>query len=407
MKRRLFSILFCVVTAGWLLHAQQVFPIQVNHAQLSAYTDVSQFPSVSSQCQFMMLDGSMEHLHLQADQPTGAPSYAVWDHVGQTFTYHLTVLAYNMAGSFAPSDIFNPAYAFNANWATNVVWDETGTAAPPTSPGIRGTGPGGIKTWGLTVTIDPSRSAIDHSDGSSVPPPHGWTTIRQQVRFPADDIGVVATSLYIPLYSRIDPTAPETDDGFNGHASHFSQCDASSEIGVVNMYIQQPLPILAPINAPWPTVTSSGYDYGGSKATGKAPGTFEFRCCFDFHNGIQGTILDTQTVAEDVTGQIRSVRTEVLDLSSFAVGQKVKVGWIWRQPTVGTSFASKVMEIWSMLVFSVTRGDGTVTPPPPPPPTLTWQPISPNWQQLIDSAAGPQDSFRLCGLNDICTQVIH
>ena len=395
MKRLLFGLAFAVLATVLPLRAQTVL-YNINHSQLSAYTDPSQFPSGSAQCQYMMNDGSMEHLHLEG--APGEPAYVVWDHHGQTFTYHLQVLAYNMAGTFAPS------YAFVANWATNVIWDETGSSVVPTSTGVRGTGPSGIKTWGLTVTIDPDKWATDYSDGAVVSmPQHGWTTIRHQVRYFADDIGhVIGTSFYIPLYSNLDPTAPETDDGFNGHAAHFAQCDASSELGTTNTYIQQPLLILGPINAQWPTVTSSTYNYGGSVITGLGDGIFELRRDFDFHNGIPGELVYTQSASEQ-NGQVRSVQTNTIDLSKYAAGQQVKYGWIWRQPTTNTALASTVMEVWSMLVFKFTKGDGTVTPPPPPPPTQTWQSITLFGQELFDSITGALGKFRLCfGDTDHC-----
>lgn len=195
---------------------------------------------------------------------------------------------------------------------------------------------------------------------------HGWATPRLLARTFFPDGSRTDTSLFIPVYSILNPSAPEVIPAPGADKLLRGQCepgDGTNWGALVSEYHTQTLP-LSPITSTY-AMQFFGYNYGGFQ-TG---GSVDRRLDPDLHNGIVGTQLN--------------------DLSAFNLSEipngTHRISNIWHQVVNGREAAS-------LLVHSISVGT-VVEPPPPPPPNPTWQIFNGIFQRL-------NDLIRICDPTD-------
>ncbi len=241
----------------------------------------------------------------------------------------------------------------------DIIWDETGSAQVPSFVGD----PMGlvVKTGRFTLDLampnDPYPNVL-----------HGWAApqLTGVTQYDNGDLSMDQASL--PVYSMLDPSAPETPIGNGGgpvlrtmaeiqnttiFAPNTTPVNYGETLAEYSYEIEEFIPI-APISAPWTL-------HGGTDGYGSAdlpPGTMEVRLDPDFHNNVPGTVLFSQTGLSHQNAPV-VIDPAVLAASTAPAGTPPghhKIALIRRQ-TDGPE------AIWALIVIDVAVAP-TVTPTP-------------------------------------------
>jgi hypothetical protein len=359
---------------------------------VTAYANASEWPFLSGQCHWApsnspVLEGNpnptLGHTHVEVSAP-------IWAELGaQTVTIPITVRLFHTAGR-----IIN-VWAEHSN---DVVWDATGTTDLPDMVGD----PEGLKTWTGHVTYDP---LLDKHDGYGPAPVHGWFGLRFFARTRFDNGDLMAyTLLTVPIYSTINPLAPERvvggAEGIDLRASctPFTERDtpAGSNGSGISQVRDQSLPILAPISSPM-LVQSATYNYGRN---GLPPSTYQLVLDADLHMNVPGTLLVQSDINRDDAG---TSNADTIDPSmvaaskspmGFAPGEH-RLSFTWKNGSGalgGTNGGGTEVQpnetLVTLLVVKIKTAPGVVPsvnfPPPPvinppapaPPPGMMEQPMT-------------------------------
>jgi hypothetical protein len=327
-----------------------VTPLTIHgHPQLAAYTDTTQYPSISTQCHWTphfapVPLGSMLSQHIHLD-----PRFSIYaNNAGEKIQGTATIKAFHFAGQ-----IDGQLYG---ELVDSVTWDETGTSTAPALTGV----PDGLAIWTLHATIDPFKPG---QGPTSFGTPgwwfadHGWSWARLMVRARFDDGAHIDANQWLPFWSIKDETKPERPVRGGAKAILESECDVfgptdTPKFGNNLTEYDDYIP-LAAISAPW-TVPVSYYSYQSD--TFLPTGTIDQIMRPDFHSGILGTTTMHQDGLVGLLGGMFVPTT--FDPAVMGPGtSNMMQGWTEAYPPTGEQMSV-------LSVISVTVGDST-TPPPP------------------------------------------
>lgn len=422
-----------------------------NHPQKKAYADDgSDWPKWSAQAHWLHPPGTLMPIpglpdYMQNTSHTHVdwkfPRYA--ETAGAPFQVAFTVKLFHTPGHITRIDSI---------LVRDIIWDETGTATPPTMVGD----PMGIKQWTGHLTVDPKLPI----DPIHTPPPRGWFGVQFGVQTTFDSGDNTETIILGSIYSLFDPAAPETWNYIMTRAAANAGSILQTPVtqwGINFVHYVDYLPV-APISAPWP-IRVGAVSYGGS--TTLPHGTFEQRADLDLHNGKPGLLLATQPVTADgidlpivfdpaqlgpgvhtmagIMNQPDRVQQLtvllVIDVevdpnapppvqpASVAVPNVVgqtqanaqmllaAAGFVVRVGSTATSLLIPSGSVVSQAPLSsalasmgspVTLVISTGPPMPPPVPTQQWRPSTPSFMQLFTNGVA-QDRWQICDPNEAMT----
>jgi PASTA domain-containing protein len=274
------------------------------------------------------------------------PSYCEND--GTPFQVNFVIKLFHTPGQITRID---------SGYIRDIVWDATGTETPPAMVGD----PMALLQWTGHATVD-----ITGKFSGYAYPTHGWGQVVLGVQTTMFNGDNTEATLFEPVYSTMDLTAPEVY-GQPMLAAHVNAGSANpaqqppTQWGVVFLQFPGMVPI-APISAPWPLL--AGMDsYGG---TTLPAALFEQRSDINIHVGIPGALVATATMSQS-GGLAESVSFDPAQL-----GQGThNTAFIFNQP-------DRIQQVTALLVINVVVGAAT-----PPPPTVT----VPNVVGLTQAAA--------------------
>lgn len=326
------------------------------HPQLAAYTDPSQYPTVSSQCHWapgenpiaaedgqpialnlamgMLGTSTLAHTHLDLVK---CPIYS---EITGPITCQFAVKLFHTTGTVS-------MIAEYQEGIRNIVWDATGSSVAPSMVGD----PAGLAQFTGHLTLDPSLPTRWST-------PHGWWSPVLNVQtFYANGDGV-NNELLATFYSMLDPTVPVSGGYYDvgAHCSPGSFRHPGDKWG--DNYVDTGLQFLplTPIDKPYPIIVGTA-GYGGQLFNA----VFEQRADLDLHNHNGGTLLKTITQ----TGNINA--TVVLDPAVLGTGPH-KMALLRNQLSSEGNDA-----VNTLLVFDVTVG------PAFPVPTICQDPTATNF----------------------------
>lgn len=393
---------FALVVALFALptSAQSTFvPIQIyDHAQKAVYNNPSEFIELSAQLHLVregapVPNGNManEHGHIEVKCPV--KGYTSGESLHCTFR----VRTFDLEGT---------ADGIFGELLENVKWDATGTDTPPdmTHAGM------GLGEYHGSFDVNPLIEA-----GSFTPGPHGLFTARVALQFRVSRVGTTdaygmqgRAEIWVPFFSNRDPSAPLIVQRGENRVIYESQADVASEgvpgVGWANTRLGTMVtelysdPPLAPITADYPIVVAF-YNY--SADTSLPCGSAEFRLDMDFHNGIPGTVIDSEPCFNSPSGIVKTFHLN----PSMGVGAH-RAWFSWTQVDPDSHQQATVIQV---IAFTVASGGPTTCEIagatnlhgplpcvfPPTDPVVTWDPIAVGFQRkLIDGV--PQNVFRFC-----------
>lgn len=338
------------------------------HPHKDAYVDPVEWPKPEAQGHWFIHDGHTAHTHIGINGP-------MYGEIAGPVVVPFVVKLFHVPGRIA---------GFYSENAHDIIWDETGTSRPPEMIGE----PHGLRTWTGRFTIDPTRESYRSAS------PHGWFSAALKPVTVFDDGAQTTVALYLPLFSMVDPSVPESpSDG----PVLSAQVDAQSahpqpgeQYGTLVSIYSDYLP-LDPIRAPW--IGRAGMT--GYGAFNLPPAGFEQRADLDLHNGIEGTLLASGSAIGGF--ELRAA----FDPNVLQTGSH-KMAIIRTQ-------ANRDEQAMSLLVFDVPVGEPPydpsplpVTPPPPPvDPLPTWQTVPGATIQQF----GTEPRLRICVSADRCFEV--
>lgn len=371
--------LACIVSLFCpLLYAQTIHQYPYD-SSVTSYSDPSIWPTLSGQCHWrpsnsntdttttpQLMSPQIGHTHVEVK----APIYA---EVSGNFIVPFTIMLFQTDGSIDPSEL-SSAYG---NHLTNIVWD-TPNNIPPVMQGD----PNGLKMWTGHLTVD----FTDNPDVVK----HGWFQVFFGIHTSLKNGDNTRTGIFIPFYSVLDPTSPETPltststmtrvDCVTGSARDTFSGDFGDSIASYNNY----LPILAPINTLISAAQPQVYAYASSNQLPFGTGMTRFD--MNLHVGIPGTLI--QSSSGPSTGTI--ALPSPFDPAVLGQGTH-KVAAMWQQDTgVGSSGITANEQNAALLVVTVVVG--APTPPPPPP---MWMTITSGSFGVFQNLMGT-NQYRLC-----------
>jgi hypothetical protein len=381
-------------------------PIHGQPQNKAFYASSAEWPFLSEQCHWMPANPSTA-----TDDGVASPDFFPEARDPQNGHTHLEVSAPYAGEISGPMVVPFTLRLFHTageiqflygNLVRDIVWDATGSGTPPRMNGD----PAGLVTWTGHFTIDPALAASDHGDGAQPVPPRGWFEVRLVTRTQYQNGDRLDNNFYFPMYAVLDPQAPETAPigavGLLARCLPSSSRDAvSSALGVSAIdVLGTTLPILAPIQSPQ-TIDSHTYGYGTDPSL--PDGISELRLDPDLHHGAVGTPLRINTGPVAVGTADR----DVIDPKVLGSGAH-KLAFVWMQPTnTGSALVTADEQVSTLMVVTVTVGDGVesapppIIVPPPPPPVVTWQTITALLQRF-----GSEDRYRLCATPDHCVELV-
>ena len=348
---------------------------------VTAYANPAAWPTISAQCHWrpgnqnldatrtpQLQSPSLAHTHMDVKSP-------IYAELNSNITVSFTIMLFHVAGAVSPLEGISGPLLGPTVWDTN----------PATIVGD----PTGLKMWTGHVTIDLSKA--DHSGSQRFDvPKRGWFTVEFGVHTYFDNGDQTRTTLYVHMYSMIDPSAPEQSFPQNP-GSLASTCGPGSardtpadaiglwQVVQYNSYV----PILAPITTAIPAAKPGLYGYGTINlpfATGQT------RFDMDLHNGNAGTAIASDS-APATTG---TVLASPFDPAILGTGVH-KVAAIQTQDSGAGSSASDGTvtaneQAAALLVVTVVVGAGV--PPVDPPPEV--------WTNWIVQHGNLSDKIRAC-----------
>lgn len=376
--------------------ASQPIPIH-NHWQKATYASPAEWPTVSCQGHWgapgvnpmysfdapgdIVLSAMPSHAHNDLTVPT-------YGEVAGPFTGKFALKLFHTSGGFG----LLISNSRGTQLAHDIAFD---TPSPLTSPFALLVGDGmGLRTWTGHFTMEPD---IDVT--------HGWFDVVLSTSTRFDNGDVLNGGCYVPLYSMVDPRAPEfvgTQGGYPLLRSQWEPHSVSSGIDFGSNLIEfhDPIPIAA-LTEPWRgTVWSAGY---GANTDGLPPASLCQRHDLDIHNGVPGIIDACVSGSGNVSMPI-TIDPSVLAASTPPAGSAPgdHVTFFGRLQTDPTSKT----QINSILVVHTPVGNGVTpsTPPaapspsPSPAPGEDWHVVavlfSGNPQTVIEQF-GAQNRYRI------------
>lgn len=325
----------------------QAIPIHGAPQGKAVYASASEWPQWGSpQCHWREdgLNGGMTaHAgHLEVTAP-------IYGELSGPVTMNFRVQYFHVAGTGS---------IWWSDTIRNVVWDATGTSAPPPLLGD----PNGLKVYTGHFTLD----VRVPSSGIWNFPPKGWGMTRASLITRFVNGAMVETLWDAPFYSVKDPNAVAVEDQFVplllARCNGFPATEGNFQFGTHLSAIDRSFPVFAPMTGPVTLpFSASAYAFGGLTA----PGTFSAVLNPDRHNGIEGTLLATGQGMGNAGGSY------VLDPSILHDGEnRLSLEWSQDSPL-------KKSTLTSILSVPIVKGDGTAPPPPPPPSPCVLSPLMP------------------------------
>lgn len=401
MKKWFVALVVVFVAFPHIGHAQPIH----NHPQKSFYANETEWPTISCQCHWEEFpaaapDGSnsqaiieialtkSQHTHVDVTAP-------IYSEIDGLLRVPFVIKAFQTAGIIT-------AALDRQETVTKIEWDDTGSEVAPI---MRGSPlPHRLVEWRGHLTYDPRKKHDGHEF-----PPRGWYSPQFEVLTFFDTGAVTLQLAWMPFYSMVDPTAPETP-GFPVVSSRcYPHSVQINEWGTNYVEAESFLPLL-PISQPWPLIVASTA-YGGNEL---GDGFFEQRIDLDLHGGSLGRLLSFQPEA----GFNGPDRMPVLDPALMGPGAH-KVAFIWAKPR-------KHFEeiVTALLVVDVTVDPNAPPPqicqdplatnfggllpciysaPPPPPPVEEWKSTSPLFQEQFIGGVST-GKFRIC-FGSVCFSI--
>jgi hypothetical protein len=308
------------------------------HPQKAAYASPAEWPAIDSQGWRGDPDPMVAgHVHVIPK----FPAYAViadWSTIEVPFT----LKAHNIAGTIE---------MFTGEHVRSVRWDATGTSE---MPNLRGD-PNGLLEWTGVATVD-----LTLGDDGFLHifkfPLHGWAEVRFFTRTVLDNGDFLDVSSVVPVYSLIDPTAPEALGAEQGNPGvhvrtsvvvwRNNQALAGELVTEISDYVP-----LAPISSPWPTIANV-YNYTAPAGVPFENERFELRLDADLHHGVAGSLLQVENVGLAQNKQF--LGPIFLNPAAMGTGPH-KILAVWTQP-LGAEAVS------AALIFPVAVSDGVPVP---------------------------------------------
>jgi hypothetical protein len=237
MKRLALTLSFVALSA---LPVAAQFTIH-NSPQKAAYASPAEWPTVSAQCHWKDVGVNAMNMVAHTHLDLTFPFYAEWS--TGPITAKWTITMFHTDGYV--SDPGLGGYAFQSPYVKSYTLD-----APFQWP-LQGN-PDGVAVYTGTVTVDASLATQRHEE-RDFPIPHGWYdfTLHLRTSYPHDGPQGkgIDTALYVPVYSLLDPSAPEPDAGAfsTGHPRLSTYCWAWDDWNAVVTETYEMLPILAPV----------------------------------------------------------------------------------------------------------------------------------------------------------------
>lgn len=407
---RMFMGGLAAAVLSWSTLAQAQ-PIH-GHPQKAAYASPAEWPTPSCQCHWQELPAAIpdganaqaiieaaltaaQHTHVDIT----APIYAEIDGL---LRVAFVIKAFQTAGVITSA-------LDRQETVTKIEWDDTGSEVAPI---MRGSPlPHRLVEWRGHLTYDPRKKHDGHEF-----PPRGWYSPQFEVLTHFDSGAVTLQLAWMPFYSIVDPTAPETP-GFPVLSSRcYPHSVQINEWGTNYVEAESFLPLL-PISQPWPLIVASTA-YGGNEL---GDGFFEQRVDLDLHGGSLGRMLSFQPEA----GFNGPDRMPVLDPAVLGPGNH-KMAFVWSKPrrqfeeivtallvvdvAVDLNAPSPPLLCQESTAKNVGRPLPCVfdTPPPPPvDPVVSWQAIgSTTWiirleREIETATTVPTGRVRTC-IGSVC-----
>lgn len=306
----------------------------------------------SAQCHWLV-NGVMSHTHVDL-------TYRRYDVVTGQVVYNATFTLFHVDGYIG----------LVSSELGDFIWDDN-----TWNPYRRIIGnPNGVVIVTAKYVLNPFKRNPSVIEGPTAFVDHGWAAPRLLARTFFNNGTETDTSLFIPLYSMLNPSSPETIPTPSSDKLLRAACEprVPGWGTMISEYKQVIIPT-DPINATYPA-QFEGYNYAGFQ-----DGFVDRRLDPDLHNGVIGTKLNNLAA---------------FDITEIPTG-KHKISNIWHQLVNGE-------EAVVQLVHEITVGSIVIEPPPPPPP-VDWHDINGKFQRL-------NDSIRICDTADSkCTDpvVIH
>lgn len=280
------------------------------------------------------------------------PEYA---EISGPFAVNCTIQLFHVAG--VVSGVYSPLEQIR-----DIVYEDTGTSIPPIMRGI----PNSMmpQKWNVSFIFDPN--LVRQTFPKQFTTKHGWYSalIDTWTRFDNGDGN--QTERIFPLYSMLDPTAPETrmsDEGLpNGtrcSPNNLRRPELSAsgnQMGTIVAESTTFLP-LGPIADKW-HFSFYPYNYaeleGAPDPTFRFPnGTFEIRHDMDVHGGKVGVLTDSGTLdGMSASDQRTPITINPADLGSGTHKETL----LWQQKDgQGNNYTA-------LLAFDVTVGPGVPVP---------------------------------------------
>lgn len=299
----------------------------------------------------------ISHTHIEGKFP-------IWAELGAgPITVPFTLLLFNTTGVI--SDVLGQFAGPNGF----VSFTECVVDQPLPMRGV----PGGVVTLSGYVTFDPAMATATITK-------HGWFNTRIFARTHYDDTDQVDLEAWIPYYSILDPSLPETPTNAEGTMSFVAKASIAGpnvENGGFGLQLTEFrgtegiesgfVPILEPFNTPQ-TVHPLGYNYKALPDSFKQH--YELRLDPDFHMGMEGTVIDS-TEIQLANGQKTGFNVAVLDPVAIAASaapmgvtaEKHRLAFMWWVDTLdGAGGYKPNQRLVTLVAVEVEIGNNPVPP---------------------------------------------
>lgn len=294
------------------------------HPQKSSYTNISEWPIISSQCHWnpatTLTDAVTGHTHVDVQAP-------IYSEINQPLRVPFTIKIFHTDGEVIAS-------LDRQDLVTKIEWDDTNSIVPPKMLGD----PTGLKIFTGHITYDPR---INH--GGYKFPDRGWYSPKFEVLTNFKNGSVTSQFIRLPFYSILNPTALESDLAPVLSSGCYPHSLGVEEWGNNYVELDNLLPLL-PINQYWKLLLGAA-SYGGRNL---GDGLFEQRVDLDLHNNIFGRLLSSQKES-DFKSTDRAP-----NLDPIIIGQgSHKMAFIWIKPRLNNKETVSTLLVVDVVVGSI------------------------------------------------------
>lgn len=356
--KRLVIVLIFLLSLPNLSYAQ--FKIHNSPQGVSTVNSISEMPGFSGQCHWGENGITLMHTH---GEWVNAP---IWIELGdQTITVPIQIVIFHSDARVGIIDLFYHGYLGQKHY-DNVVMDQPGPYVGSLSGPVTYTG-----------KVHFNLKDFDR-DGLGIPL-HGWTNVNLFTRTGLPNGSQFDNEVAIPVFSMLDPSAPETPintaEGIqiaikcNGAFAH-NQVESSIFSTHLTEFRTQDLPLYAPFSKPV-TVPVFGYNYGHDPLLAAVDngGIYTMMINPDLHKGVEGVKNNSLIEVKMPDGQFPNIDyldplmiSKVTPVAGFAPG-KARLSFDWERNTGKDGFINQYgkqepggIVLKSLANFTVTIG---------------------------------------------------